>query len=1097
MAEERGFPLWRRCENAWAEWLEHNGAAIMRLTDATSNTAHSGAPLMQVGGRRRRAPDLMSTALGRSEYWEVKTRTRADVDVLTGRTNHWMPYAAFDDYAAIYEHTRTPLWVILYESATATGPGRWLQIEIERMREVGSLADRWVAEGKKVEAWMWPVSEMRVVEGPAVDETDTIGSLAPFENDAAHAVPLNDLAPVERDLRRRRTHRPDSREAPGADSDRFGEMEPGRRLHEWLDSEPAIALDVLRRQLGVPTMPRYSVLRVGLAGVDVDQLLGLLHYGIRVFLVAESDPAWSMEVAVLDAFRSARLLEVAVVSAAAGCSAWIVDGAIPDQIDDELVRALDGADDSGEMNLAQFRIVHASPADDIVVEAGAGTGKTETMSERIIYLLAVSGRQDVKGHAQPRDLRVDEIALVTFTREASAQMRERLARTLLIRQRLCRRCALPALAWMLQLSSADISTIHGLARSIVASSAGSLGLGPDFRVARLNMELGEAIQRQVSDGLADLVGRYPQRVPAAYEWQNHVAALWSVLENNGVDLLRLPADAHAARVDLDWGGANDGELEASVNELVRATLLAIADELRQTCVRQQVLSTNQLVPSATAALKAQDDPPVRRYRYIFVDEFQDSDPAQMDLFLSLRTYLNAPLFVVGDVKQGIYRFRGASGDAFVELRRGAKEQGLPKLKAFPLTRNFRSGGALLGSLHPVFSRWGAKSWLPYDDNARLRPQTTGTADTSAPVVRRVVGFGQEASAAAEIVDAWWAQHPGESIGILCRHNWQAVEVQHAVRTLRPDGQTRCDILVGGSFFQSPAVRELRAFLEAVADPEDDAALLELCETRWGAALLQEVAPDDILAGEWGLGSTAPVDWMGRFAELGSVKNLRRDDLVALRHRVIHFGRLLRVLPVMSWLVECDRILEPARYSLPGLDEGTERERYIRCLDHLITLLDAQFEDSPLSLERLLGWVRAQIATNNVEDEPDLSPQGRITALTVHKAKGLEFDRVVVPWTTTQFGPPRNASTRAAVRGAANETPRLLWSWKPHNGEFTNVPTAGQAEWEAEAMDTMREEARLLYVAMTRARRELVMFVDPRVRPGPPKTWQGLLQDGTG
>ena len=147
MFEEAGFELWRRCENAWAEWLTSRVGSVMRLTDATSNTAHSGAPLMQIGDRLRRAPDLMVTTQGRAEYWEVKTRTRADVDPHTGQRRHWMPYAAFDDYLAVREATGTPTWIVLYESATATSPGRWLQIDVDRLREVGTREERWVAEG--------------------------------------------------------------------------------------------------------------------------------------------------------------------------------------------------------------------------------------------------------------------------------------------------------------------------------------------------------------------------------------------------------------------------------------------------------------------------------------------------------------------------------------------------------------------------------------------------------------------------------------------------------------------------------------------------------------------------------------------------------------------------------------------------------------------------------------------------------------------------------------------------------------------------------------------------------------------------------------
>ena len=84
-----------------------------------------------------------------------------------------------------------------------------------------------------------------------------------------------------------------------------------------------------------------------------------------------------------------------------------------------------------------------------------GTGKTETMSERFLFLLATAQAAQSQGASE---LRADDVAFITFTRESAREMRARLARTLLMRQRLSRRCVLPALAWMMQLSSADVTT---------------------------------------------------------------------------------------------------------------------------------------------------------------------------------------------------------------------------------------------------------------------------------------------------------------------------------------------------------------------------------------------------------------------------------------------------------------------------------------------------------------------------------------------------------------------------------------------------------------------------------------------------------------
>jgi len=99
--------------------------------------------------------------------------------------------------------------------------------------------------------------------------------------------------------------------------------------------------------------------------------------------------------------------------------------------------------------MLQYDIVHSNSDSDVMVRAGAGTGKTETMSERVVFLLATHASA---GNQHRSDLRLDDIVLVTFTKEAARQMRERLVRTLALRRRLCPSCVLPALAWMLHYS---------------------------------------------------------------------------------------------------------------------------------------------------------------------------------------------------------------------------------------------------------------------------------------------------------------------------------------------------------------------------------------------------------------------------------------------------------------------------------------------------------------------------------------------------------------------------------------------------------------------------------------------------------------------
>ena len=289
---------------------------------------------------------------------------------------------------------------------------------------------------------------------------------------------------------------------------------------------------------------------------------------------------------------------------------------------------------------------------------------------------------------------------------------------------------------------------------------------------------------------------------------------------------------------------------------------------------------------------------------------------------------------------------------------------------------------------------------------------------------------------------------------------------------------------------------MRVLLEAVCDPTDHAALLELCETRWAAALLSGEPPADVPVETWGEPAEPPMSWRPRFTALAAADNLPRQDLEPLGQRVGTLRMMSTRMPALAWVAECERAFRPGSCTMPGPDDETERRRYGRCLDHLVTLMDSQFQDGATTLERVLQWLRLQIATNRVEDEPDADTDGKIVALTVHKAKGAEFDRVVIATTATSFGPPRTLATRTSVlHDGRGGTPRLLWKWRPGGDapEMTNVPLARQQEWRTDDRDNAMEETRLLYVAMTRAKEELVLQVS---RSGgtltSPDSWGDLL-----
>lgn len=1076
---------WHRCEVAWSQWLQTKHFAVFHSGEAIGNSKGTRAPLMAIEGVLLRAPDLQTTKDGVSEYWEVKYRSRSDIDQLTGERIHWTSDEAFADYVAISDATGCKVWLVLYEGPTSTRAGRWLRADIKYLEAKGSEGTRYGRGGIPVPAWIWPVESMEIVEGPAVDLGSVNIDIVPNEGEAEHSEIL-DLESIERQLRL---------EPAAESSDAPFDSGASSTPPHLIEMEPILGLDILRRRLGIPAIPRYSVLRVGLRGLEVDDLLGVLHYGIRVFLISQEGPEALLDREELQAFAKSRLLEWAIIGENIDLQdqVWIIDGVFPEPVSDRLLKILDKADEVGGINIGQYKIVHSSPESDMLITAGAGTGKTETMSERLVFLLATyDGKTEDEADGTVRDvgLRVEDVVLMTFTRETAREMRERIAYTIMLRQRLCRRSVLPSLAWLMQLGGAEIATIHAFAKRILQSAGGALGWGPGLSVGRHTLALRSMMHDSLSPYLTAMIDAFADKVPPSYMWEDHFEKVWAALESNGVEMMKTAVDD---TLSTDWGEAGGQGLERAVDHATRHIVEAVSAQYQELCLSNQAVRSADLVPLALASLRSEQEPNVRRPRYLFVDEFQDTDPLQMELILETKVRLGANLFVVGDGKQGIYRFRGAEGNAFKQLRDQTRDRGLTEFVEYPLSRNYRSGALLLNSIHPYFAKWNSSRHLVYAAEDRLRP-VTWEEDVSGTIEFSKIKSNSYVLRAADDVAEWRRRDPDATIAILCRQNAQALAIKRQI----DHAGGHCELLVGGDFYRSPTVRELVAFLRAVSEPNDDAALLQLCETRWAPGILYGHAPNGIEGPEW-QPAVAPI--MGWRERLGSVEpsgSYDRSDLTQLRQRLVSIGGLLGRMPLMAWVVECARAMAPeATHRVSDLDDS-ERNRYERCLDHVITLLDAQFESKPVSLQRLITWLELQVATNHSEDEPVDIAQfgGKTIALTVHKAKGLEFDRVLIPNTWTPFASHQKTGTKVTVLRRAAKRPRVIWEWSAGTELYSNVSASENHLWYTDSRETAREEARLLYVALTRAKKTLRVYVPSQGQPkDTPSSWADLLNYG--
>ncbi len=1091
--------MWRRCERAWAKSLATRNYAVFLAAEA----GRGDAPLVMVNGIPLRAPDIHTVKHGVTEYWEVKFRSRADID-LTGAREYWIDYRAYKDYLRLSEQTGCPVYIQLYEGANAGGEGQWFHTDIYGIQDFGREGLKFTSGGEQVRAWIWPRSTMDRVDGPRVDPSGAHEPLLPDEGHQPE-IPHQEFDQFERRLRRLKQGQVDNKIL----SPETTEIPPALEI---IRDDPMVALDTLRRRLGLKHRPSYSITRVGLGDLDINEVLGFLHYGIRVFLITEELIQTSYEADELDAFKDSRLLEWAVVPGLGETASWIIDGKFESDTDPGALLALEAADITGGINYKQYKIVHAPAGADVVVAAGAGTGKTETMAERIVFLLATNGCLGQReGDLSVPDLSLDDMVLVTFTKEAAKEMRSRIARTLSLRLRLCARCVFPAVAWMTQLSRTEITTIHTYAQKLIQQGGSSLGLSPSFSVSNRLMDFRRLMHQILSPYLSDLYENEPDKTPPSHEWQNHIQQLWDALSNNGVDLISFSPGGQRSQVD--WGITKGSSLNQQMSTVTSKAMESLAVKFAEYCLENQIVPVGQLVPTALEAMRKKPLPLFKAPQYLFVDEFQDTDAQQMDMILDIKELLGALLFVVGDVKQGIYRFRGAEGSAFKELADRQLARNLPHSLKFSLNRNFRSTANLLNSMQPYFEKWGK---TPSDEIGKMmlldytRSQDELLPDPSKKegsekVTVQAVAKSQNSLLAANQVAAWRKQHPDANIAVICRVNSEAKEIQKKIISLGG----ACDLIVGGDFYRTPAVRDLRVFLQAILDPTDTAALLELAETRWMPGIVDPHSGRELTGtfGEkWGDEKFELYAWSQRFSELSETGNFNRDDLEVFVTRLKILREMADALPLMAWIVECDRVFEPGGSAFQALgatveteQEARNRRHYIRCLDHLMTLLDLEFTDQPLSIVQLLSWLSLQIATNESEDEPfpTSDETGRTVALTVHKAKGLEYDFVLVPSTSRRFENPHRMGTSAAVLRGQSGVTKILWKWEVGGKvSFTNTEQKDQSLWAVDTAESHREETRLLYVAMTRAKQKLVLYIpenDTSRNSSKVSSWSDLLK----
>ena len=836
----------------------------------------------------------------------------------------------------------------------------------------------------------------------------------------------------------------------------------------------------------------------------------------------------------------------------------------------------------------------------LFVSAGAGSGKTFTLTRRIVYALSPESGPFVE--------HLDQVLAITFTKDAAAEIRDRVRRAL-IDEGMDEEALTVDDAW--------ISTIHGMCSRILRAHALELGIDPEFTVLTDTDELmDQAVEHVLARATApDVAPELAASLKALYAWcpmageggpfgagttikglVRELLELSSQLPG-GMDDVRVArgqadtsalADAYRAALGASKAATEKAQVALDAIDAFEASGKTMADaarlmmscampraskafpkeqvellkaeaadafinivlacggpaldalvglarsveaEYRALKAGQSALDNNDLLRMAYEALR--DYPAIRaayegRFKMVMIDEFQDTDQMQVDLIRYLTGAGERALCTVGDAQQSIYRFRGAEVEVF---RRQERKVGsaasetvatpdVPAGELVKLVRNFRSHDEVLRYVARVFDGDDGGLMQGFLDlEASDGRKDTLVADASRRQALFVAGGSTQertqakARAIAErfraLADA--GQPQGGMVLLLGRMTNADVYAQ----AFRDQGLD-CVIAGGSVFAQAAEVQTVRALVCALANPADTAqGLMPLLASPMFALGAQEfLALATKLDSETGETSRRNID-AGIMSD-SDVPGLQDLPLVTRAREVLRYA--LRRVGRDSFAAIARDVVNASGWFVRLAQRGPEGKaiaaNVLKALD-AVAEAEAEFGNSPrsiaLAFDRFLAGKEAPGALNEGGD-------GAVRIMTVHASKGLEYPVVAV---AECFGVRKSsgAAQMGRVEGGAQVValPARFDGVKLADGTFVKGDDVkkqfehafkgkGTSLWlppelmedvcatgsPAEAFARLRnddlrlsleERARLLYVAMTRARELVILAMDAGVSRG--------------
>jgi DNA helicase II / ATP-dependent DNA helicase PcrA len=607
----------------------------------------------------------------------------------------------------------------------------------------------------------------------------------------------------------------------------------------------------------------------------------------------------------------------------------------------------------------------------VLILAGAGTGKTRVITFRIAYMIE-------RGIAQ------GNILGVTFTNKAAREMQERV-RKLIPKPRNPKSDEKP--------ERPTICTFHSLCVRILRQHIEKLGYKRNFVIYDESEQLGA-----VKKILAQISAKGEKTDPGA------ILSLLSRYKNGG-----------------ERSAAFGDESVRAMAEHIRKRYESALHACNAVDFDDLILLTLRLFkehPEALEACRA-------KYRYVMVDEYQDTNAAQFEL-IHLLTQEHRNLCVVGDDDQSIYGWRGAEISNLLDM-----EKHFPEVKVVKLEQNYRSTNTILRAANTVIKnnlrRRGKQLWSDKGDGTKILLHAFNDDEEEARTLVQQIDYARIAH-----------RIPWGDNAILFRTNQQSRPLETALRT----AGVRYHLIGGQSFFDRREIRDFLAYLKTFLNPHDDISLLRIANTP--ARGLSDVTMERLLAASHERKGSV-FSAMKNPAVTTTFQNKTCESIEAFVEFVertqaelncrtgvppvsIHSGGAGdrdaltdAPLTLKAW---AENFLEEIGYfnELRRSEKTPEvSENRIRNLQELMVTLDNTGSPTQSPSERLQTFLE-DITLDSDREEKEEKAGDAVTLITMHSCKGLEFPHVCVVGLEEGLLP----HSRSKVENTLDEERRLFY-----------------------------------------------------------------------